>query len=468
MHRDLKPENLLLDKNKNIKIVDFGLSNLYRSNEMLKTACGSPCYAAPEMIAGKKYVGLRVDIWSAGVILYAMICGYLPFDDPDTQLLYRKIMSGDYTIPSHVSPEGRKLLECILNIDPERRYTIEQIRNHPWYKLYTPKEPQGIIVGQHKIPIDETILQQVPQYGYDVEDVRKNLNNNKHNKMTTLYYLLLLKATKGGYLSPADINSPGFSPEFIESKKPEPAREPSVERGQQGRSESVPKQRIGDRETSETRIANAERQRDDSLTPTKGKGDFNIGSKIADPRKSENRPISDLMNSSKNVQNKSLVESKPKTSATSNTRAGNVTLDEAQLTGAGSSQKVKSPKVSASPVPRRDDLIDRHIERQKTTPDAGTSMDFDNSSPVGPAKKALFNKIRDINETASRDRKPDPLVDSRHDKNRSMNVGNPPASYENRSVERRSQAAPSTPQQNQPSLILKESFRRKTWTNDRK
>lgn len=97
VHRDLKPENLLLDKNKNIKIVDFGLSNLYKNNELLKTACGSPCYAAPEMIAGKKYVGLRVDIWSAGVILYAMICGYLPFDDPDTQELYKKIMSGDYS-----------------------------------------------------------------------------------------------------------------------------------------------------------------------------------------------------------------------------------------------------------------------------------------------------------------------------------------------------------------------------------
>ena len=75
----------------NIKIVDFGLSNIYKPNELLKTACGSPCYAAPEMIAGKKYVGLRVDLWSCGVILYAMLCGYLPFDDQDTQVLYKKI-----------------------------------------------------------------------------------------------------------------------------------------------------------------------------------------------------------------------------------------------------------------------------------------------------------------------------------------------------------------------------------------
>ena len=78
--RDLKPENLLLDENKGIKLVDFGLSNTYKSGETLKTACGSPCYAAPEMIAGKRYQGLNVDIWSCGVILFAMVCGYLPFE----------------------------------------------------------------------------------------------------------------------------------------------------------------------------------------------------------------------------------------------------------------------------------------------------------------------------------------------------------------------------------------------------
>ena len=84
VHRDLKPENLLLDYNKNIKIVDFGLSNTYSKEEQLKTACGSPCYAAPEMIAGKRYDGTKVDTWSCGIILYALICGFLPFEDPDT------------------------------------------------------------------------------------------------------------------------------------------------------------------------------------------------------------------------------------------------------------------------------------------------------------------------------------------------------------------------------------------------
>ena len=86
----------MLDYDKGIKLVDFGLSNTYKTGELLKTACGSPCYAAPEMIAGKRYAGLPADIWSCGVILFAMVCGYLPFEDPNTNVLYKKIMNADY------------------------------------------------------------------------------------------------------------------------------------------------------------------------------------------------------------------------------------------------------------------------------------------------------------------------------------------------------------------------------------
>ena len=81
-HRDLKPENLLLQHSADglfVKIVDFGLSNTHDGGALLQTACGSPCYAAPEMIAGLKYWGPKADIWSMGVILYALVCGYLPF-----------------------------------------------------------------------------------------------------------------------------------------------------------------------------------------------------------------------------------------------------------------------------------------------------------------------------------------------------------------------------------------------------
>lgn len=97
---------MLLDKNKNIKIVDFGLSNTFTSSELLKTACGSPCYAAPEMIAGKKYEGSKVDIWSSGIIMYALICGFLPFEDPDTSKLYKKILIGEFHMPEFISKEA--------------------------------------------------------------------------------------------------------------------------------------------------------------------------------------------------------------------------------------------------------------------------------------------------------------------------------------------------------------------------
>lgn len=122
VHRDLKPENLLLTHDKYIKIVDFGLSNTYKTGETLKTACGSPCYAAPEMIAGKRYFGSQVDIWSCGVILYALICGYLPFEDPNTTNLYKKILGGDFKIPKFLSVDAQDILKKILNTDPEKRY----------------------------------------------------------------------------------------------------------------------------------------------------------------------------------------------------------------------------------------------------------------------------------------------------------------------------------------------------------
>ena len=130
----MKPENLLLDAQNNIKIVDFGLSNQYSSKEpLLKTACGSPCYAAPEMIAGKKYQGLGCDIWSMGIILYAMACGYLPFEDPNTNKLYKKILACDYLIPGFISAGCKDLIRKILNTDPEKRFKINEIRAHEWY-----------------------------------------------------------------------------------------------------------------------------------------------------------------------------------------------------------------------------------------------------------------------------------------------------------------------------------------------
>lgn len=340
VHRDLKPENLLLDKNKNIKIVDFGLSNLYKNGELLKTACGSPCYAAPEMIAGKKYVGLRVDIWSAGVILYAMICGYLPFDDPDTQELYKKIMSGDYSIPSHVSPEGRQLIKLILNTDPEKRFTIEQIRNHPWYRLNPPAEPQGIIYGYHKIPIDETILAQVAGFGFDSEDVRKMLNNNKHNKMTTLYHLLMLKASKGGYSSTADINNPVFNPKLLNAPK-ESEKDKAQNPGERLNQSFNP-----DKERIESR--NRQRELSESRPPLENS--LVTDSPIRDKRYSKHDYRKEVARPPAEFVTKTHQKIENKTKKPNLARLNNTTFDENSQMG----NRLKSPNVSVSPGPRRD------------------------------------------------------------------------------------------------------------------
>lgn len=132
VHRDLKPENILLDKYDNIRLIDFGLSNQFsKSSPNLNTACGSPAYAAPEMIQGYPYTK-SADIWSAGVILYAMVAGTLPFDDQNVQILLQKVVYTNQTYPASMSRSLVDLLKRLLSKDPKKRLTISQIINHPW------------------------------------------------------------------------------------------------------------------------------------------------------------------------------------------------------------------------------------------------------------------------------------------------------------------------------------------------
>ena len=141
-HRDLKPENLLLNSDEELKIIDFGLSN-YKTKEnnyVLKTPCGSPCYASPEMILGKKYDGFGIDIWSTGIILYAMLCGYLPFEEGQgenkNELLFKNIVKCKLEYPEQfVGKSAKNLLEKIIVRDPKERITINEIKRHPFFLM---------------------------------------------------------------------------------------------------------------------------------------------------------------------------------------------------------------------------------------------------------------------------------------------------------------------------------------------
>eukprot|EP00041_Stephanoeca_diplocostata_P017943 m.371567 g.371567 ORF g.371567 m.371567 type:complete len:583 (+) comp20867_c0_seq8:275-2023(+) len=139
VHRDLKPENLLLDSKNNVKIADFGLSNIMTDGHFLKTSCGSPNYAAPEVISGLLYAGPEVDVWSCGVILYVLLCGKLPFDDDYVPYLFKKIKNGIYTIPEYLSKGSKDLTSAMLQVDPLQRITIAQIREHPWFVVDLPE-----------------------------------------------------------------------------------------------------------------------------------------------------------------------------------------------------------------------------------------------------------------------------------------------------------------------------------------
>lgn len=138
VHRDLKPENLLLDENRNIKIADFGLANFLEDGCFLSTSCGSPNYAAPEVISGRLYAGPEVDIWSCGVILYALLCGRLPFDDENISALFRKIKNGLYRLPSFLSKGARDLIPELLMNDPVKRITIPELRKLAWFQASCP------------------------------------------------------------------------------------------------------------------------------------------------------------------------------------------------------------------------------------------------------------------------------------------------------------------------------------------
>lgn len=195
-HRDLKPENLLLDEALNVKIADFGLSNNMLDGCFLKTSCGSPNYAAPEVINGNLYAGPEVDVWSCGVICYALLCGKLPFDEESIAYLFKKIKGGLYILPSYLSDVSKDLISKMLITDPMKRITMAEIRRHPWFTHDLPRYLQVAPKAAGKAgdgeAYDERVVEEAAKKTHlPKEQIMKHLRRGKRNYYTVGYHLLL-------------------------------------------------------------------------------------------------------------------------------------------------------------------------------------------------------------------------------------------------------------------------------------
>ena len=214
VHRDLKPENLLLDSDLNVKIADFGLSNIMTDGNFLKTSCGSPNYAAPEVISGKLYAGPEVDVWSCGVILYVLLVGRLPFDDDLIPALFKKIATGSYQTPPFVSSGARHIIHKMLKVNPVQRISIPDIRQDLWFNedledylkqpvddfIDTGVDPNKAIDPRSLAPgkppavqeqIHESVIGRLGQaMGYAKDDVQEALGKDEPNAIKDAYLIV--------------------------------------------------------------------------------------------------------------------------------------------------------------------------------------------------------------------------------------------------------------------------------------
>lgn len=211
VHRDLKPENLLIDRDKNVKIADFGLSNIMTDGNFLKTSCGSPNYAAPEVISGKLYAGPEVDVWSCGVILYVLLVGRLPFDDDYIPALFKKIAAGNFHMPTYISSGASRLIRSMLQVHPVHRITIEAIREDPWFMQDLPNylqpppeefvatdkaiDPRKIAAGKPQAiqkKISQVAISKLERsMGYGREDIEDALKHPEPSAIKDAFFIIV-------------------------------------------------------------------------------------------------------------------------------------------------------------------------------------------------------------------------------------------------------------------------------------
>ena len=209
-HRDVKIDNMLLDRNRNLKLVDFGLSTKYTDDKLLDQPCGTVVYAAPEVLEGNEYHGMLADVWSSGIVLFGMCSGYLPFCDNDDEVNKKNVIKGEIELPSFFSPLLKDLLMHMLDVNPLKRYTLQDIREHAWFNMYETNLIPGIIIGYNMIPVDENILNLCVAYGADKNKIEYSVKNNKYDEGSALYYLLVKKIAKKGFESISDLSSDAF------------------------------------------------------------------------------------------------------------------------------------------------------------------------------------------------------------------------------------------------------------------
>ena len=189
---------------------------MYEDGQFLSTPCGSPFYAAPEMLEGKSYKGSTVDIWSAGIVLYYMLCGHFPFEDSSNDQLYKKICKGKFEIPKFLSKNAKDLINKILVVNIQRRINIKDIKKHPWVLQFLEKDKSygnvfkhiGLNTNKYIIPIDEDIVDEInTKYNIDKIQIRENIIFDIISDVSTLYKLMLNKKCKENIKSVADLKS---------------------------------------------------------------------------------------------------------------------------------------------------------------------------------------------------------------------------------------------------------------------
>ena len=211
-HRDIKIENILFDKKLAPKLIDYGYGTFYKKGTKLNEAFGSPSYACPEMHLGKPYDPELADVWSLGVVLYVIVCGYLPFCEEDEEKNKDVIVKGEFECPKEMSEDLKDLLKNMICVDESKRFNFDKVIHHQWFEK-APSPPfivGGVNIYSMNYPIDERVINISIIYGFDKQKIREDLKNNKYSDCTSVYKQVVKKVYDMGMTSSSDLCSTDY------------------------------------------------------------------------------------------------------------------------------------------------------------------------------------------------------------------------------------------------------------------